>query len=470
MPTLSEILDFIKAAKKGAGNKISDLMNQEVESLPMEGRANFLPYQDTIPGSVMNQRSLALPGVVAGGINAITAPARSMQGGYEIDEAGNIIPTFNAQEEAMNVAGNVMGGGMAASRAVSANPAGSLGMAYMPTRPKMPAAVGTRFEVTDTGGLLQPKPFKAEDYKGASIGVMPWDNSSRNRLITSVSEEELKNPVMTHGGQPYARDIEHQQQNIGGASATSIVNKIADRVKSARQENLESGGSGVILQTPITMGEFSENYSAMPTQVLFNLFDKRNPTKSKIKEINSSIRSGKDGFPDFKGIETEVGRNQLLSGGNGINAPGQLRKKFVNSMYTEGNEKYFGFNRQDISNAISEPSLIGVPRGYGMNTVISHGTEPLTISPSTNITYPTNFSGQYVGGLANMPIKEFLSKPYNKILAEYENAVDKKGRPFSQTVKQNAAIGALEKRKSGVFQKIDQEFIDKVNAYNEKFK
>ena len=425
MPTLSEILNFIKAAKKGAGNKISDLMNQEVESLPMEGRANFLPYQDTIPGSVMNQRSLALPGVVAGGINAITAPARSMQSGYEIDEAGNIIPTFNVQEEAMNVAGNVMGGGMTASRAVSANPAGSLGMAYMPTRPKMPAAVGTRFEVTDTGGLLQPKPFKAEDYKGASIGVMPWDNSSRNRLITSVSEEELKNPVMTHGGQPYARDIEHQQQNIGGASATSIVNKIADRVKSARQENLESGGSGVILQTPITMGEFSENYSAMPTQVLFNLFDKRNPTKSKIKEINSSIRSGKDGFPDFKGIETEVGRNQLLSGGNGINAPGQLRKKFVNSMYTEGNEKYFGFNRQDISNAISEPSLIGVPRGYGMNTVISHGTEPLTISPSTNITYPTNFSGQYVGGLANMPIKEFLSKPYKRKLRVDRHEISK---------------------------------------------
>lgn len=470
MPTLAEVLDFIKAAKKGAATKISDLINQDPQQLSMEGRANFLPYQDTLPGSVMNQRSWALPGIAAGGINAITAPRRAMQGGYEADEAGNITPTFNAPEEAMNVAGNVMGGGMGASGAMPANAAGSLGMAYMPTRPKMPAAVGTRFEATDTGGLLQPKPFRIEDYKGASIGVMPWDNSSRNRLITSVSEEQLKNPVMTHGGQPYARDIQHQQQNVAGASATPIVNRIADRVAAARQENLNAGGSGVILQTPITMGAFSENYSVMPTQVLFNFLDKRNPTKSKIKEINTAMRSGKDGFPQFRGIETEEGRNQLLGGGEGVSAPGQLRKKFVDAMYTEGNEKYFGFNRQDISNSISEPSLIGVPRGYGLNTVISHGTEPLKISPSTNITYPTNFSGQYVGGMANMPIKEFLSKPYNKILAEYENSVDKKGRPFSETRKQNAAIGALEKRKAGTFQKIDQEMIDKVNAYNEKFR
>lgn len=127
MPTLAEVLDFIKAAKKGAATKISDLINQEPQQLSMEGRANFLPYQDTLPGSVMNQRSWALNGIAAGGINAITAPRRAMQGGYEADEDGNITPTFNAPEEAMNVAGNVMGGGMGASRVAPA-PAGSLGM------------------------------------------------------------------------------------------------------------------------------------------------------------------------------------------------------------------------------------------------------------------------------------------------------------------------------------------------------
>lgn len=94
------------------------------EALPMEGRANFLPFRDTLPGSVMNKREFALPGVVAGVVNAITAPQRSMQNDYEADEAGNITPKFNAPEEAMNVAGNLMGGGMFLGKA----PAGSLGM------------------------------------------------------------------------------------------------------------------------------------------------------------------------------------------------------------------------------------------------------------------------------------------------------------------------------------------------------
>lgn len=84
------------------------------EALPMEGRAAFLPFQDTMPGSVMNTRSLALPGIVAGAVNAITAPGRAL-----------VDPEFNQGEEAANVALNLMGGGMSASRAV---PAGSLGM------------------------------------------------------------------------------------------------------------------------------------------------------------------------------------------------------------------------------------------------------------------------------------------------------------------------------------------------------
>ena len=88
------------------------------QALPMEGRATFLPFQDTMPGSVMNTRSWALPGIIAGAANAITAPGRAYSGSD---------PTFNPEEEAANFALNVMGGGMGASRAAPP-PAGSLGM------------------------------------------------------------------------------------------------------------------------------------------------------------------------------------------------------------------------------------------------------------------------------------------------------------------------------------------------------
>jgi len=89
------------------------------QALPMKGRATFLPFQDTLPGSVMNTRSFALPGIIAGAANAITAPGRAYSGSD---------PMFDPQEEAANFAMNVMGGGIGASRAAPA-PAGSTGLA-----------------------------------------------------------------------------------------------------------------------------------------------------------------------------------------------------------------------------------------------------------------------------------------------------------------------------------------------------
>ena len=87
------------------------------KALPMEGRATFLPFQDSAPGSVMNKRELALPGIVAGAVNALTAPGRALSGSD---------PTFNAPEEAANVAMNVMGS--SAGGVVKPAPAGQLGM------------------------------------------------------------------------------------------------------------------------------------------------------------------------------------------------------------------------------------------------------------------------------------------------------------------------------------------------------
>jgi hypothetical protein len=69
--------------------------NALLQALPMEGRATFLPFQDTLPGSVMNQRSFALPGVIAGAVNAFTAPGRAYSGSD---------PNFNPEEEAANFA------------------------------------------------------------------------------------------------------------------------------------------------------------------------------------------------------------------------------------------------------------------------------------------------------------------------------------------------------------------------------
>jgi hypothetical protein len=88
------------------------------KQLPMEGRATFLPFRDTMEGSVFNKRELALPGILAGALNAFTAPERART---------NTDPTFNAGEEAANFALNTFGGGIATGKALR-NPTGQGGV------------------------------------------------------------------------------------------------------------------------------------------------------------------------------------------------------------------------------------------------------------------------------------------------------------------------------------------------------
>jgi hypothetical protein len=84
------------------------------KALPMEGRATFLPFRDTMEGSVFNKREVALPGILAGALNAFTSPARALTGSD---------PTFKPGEEAANMALNTFGGGIATGKALT-NPTG----------------------------------------------------------------------------------------------------------------------------------------------------------------------------------------------------------------------------------------------------------------------------------------------------------------------------------------------------------
>lgn len=87
------------------------------KALPMEGRATFLPFRDTMEGSVFNKREVALPGLLAEAVNAFTAPGRSLLG---------TDPEFSAGKEGVNMAMNVMGGGLGTSKAMR-NPTGEGG-------------------------------------------------------------------------------------------------------------------------------------------------------------------------------------------------------------------------------------------------------------------------------------------------------------------------------------------------------
>jgi hypothetical protein len=94
--------------------------------LPMEGRFGLLPIKEEVPGmgpSLFNKRSAALPGLLAGAVNAFTAPGRAASG-----------LLADPKEEAVNFAGSFTGGGLIGSR-LAPLPRGSVGMSGAPKVP-----------------------------------------------------------------------------------------------------------------------------------------------------------------------------------------------------------------------------------------------------------------------------------------------------------------------------------------------
>jgi hypothetical protein len=292
---------------------------------------------------------------------------------------------------------------------------------------------------------------------------MPWDSTSRNFKIKSISDEILASPVITHGGQDYARDLAHIQKNVAGASNLGIAKRIKNRDAQARIENLEAGGTGQVISLPTTMGDYSEFFSVMPVQTVFGLLDAKMPSKKIISEIDKAIRASKVPGEDklrmknFKGLMSEEGRMQLLTGEGLDTTAGNARIAVMQKLSLKGNQERLGFNLEDLSAALTDPALSGVPKGYIGNTVIATGKDGMHLRPSINPTYNTDFTGNYLGTLGtNVPVEALFPKTFDSVLKEMAG---KKGSA------RNMALGALEKRKAGFSEFVDQQVIDNYYKY-----
>jgi hypothetical protein len=346
---------------------------------------------------------------------------------------------------------------------------------FLPTTPLKPnLEVGTRYVREYMGGLAEKVPRKIEDFMGSSAMIMPWDSTSRNYAIKSISGETLPRDVITHGGQDYARDLAHIQQGVAGASNLSIAKKIRDRDTQARIENLRAGGTGDILHFPVTMGDNGENFSVMPTEALLGLMQNREPSKKFIQQLDDSIRNfpiakqtskGRvvtHPFTKFAGLGSEEGKMQLYSGEGIDTTAGELRKAFTNRATLKNNQEYLGFNAEDLAAALRDPSLAGVPKGYIGNTMFKTGPEGMHLRPSQNPTYSTDFTGQYLGTLGqSVPVEALFPKTFGDFSNQLANT---KGHLRTNV------LGKLEKKKENVSELIDQQVVDNYYKYLEQLK
>lgn len=354
--------------------------------------------------------------------------------------------------------------------AMFAAPAG-IHLPHTPLKPN--PAVGTRFEREFLGGLADKTYLDPEQMRGSSLLLMPWDSTSRNMKVKSVSDVELPVPVVTTGGQDFARDLSHIQKGIGGASNQEIAERILKRVDFARQENLAKGGTGEVYLAPTTMGQYGENFSTMPSDILTGLVDKANLSKADIKSIDKMIREFKvpknvmrngqkvrvvtQPFLDkFKGIMTPEGREQLASSEALGASAGDLRKALVNRLYMKGNQSKIGFNEEDLVNAITDPALAGVPKGYIGNTLIK-ADQNGRLLPSTHPAYSHDFSGQYAGSwLQSIPAEVAMPGLFEEIAKKHHG---------KQANLRNMVLGDLEKSNRNVSQFVDDRVINSLMEY-----
>jgi hypothetical protein len=206
----------------------------------------------------------------------------------------------------------------------------------------------------------------------------------------------------------------------------------------------------------------------MPTDVLLQLLDARGLTKAQTALINDQVRqfvpeqmvgSGVRPFKDFKGVETPEGRKQLYTGEGVLSTAGELRKAFVNRMYRKDNQKIVGFNSEDIQGALTDPALLGVPKGYAGNTVIQARPDGGLLA-STHPAYDTDFPGLYKGTMPNIPVEVLMPKTYGPLYEQFKHLQGGKPEPV-----RTMTLGALEKRNNGVSELVDDQTIESVMRF-----
>ena len=370
-------------------------------------------------------------------------PARAHEAGLSYAKGGDVEPTPDQMREMLAQSGH---------------------LTSTPLKPH--AAVGQRYGVSEATGLAPKNDVDLEQHKGSSVMVMPWDSTSRNVRVHSISGHELPEHITTHGGQDYARDLEHILQGVAGASGNDIAKKIATREAIARMENENQGGTGQLLHMPITMGERGEDFSMTPTEILHQLVMRGMLPPEELARMNNEIRahkitkSGKkiQPFGGFVGLEHPEFDQQIV-GGHGLGTTaGELRKAIVDRIgYMKHNQKALDFNIEDLVNAVTDPALRGVPKGYIGNTVIGSDPDHMTLTPSSNKAYDTNFSGQYLGTLGHsFPAEILFGDKMAELQKEFEG---KKADPRTM------ALGALEKRKANISQILNNETLDRYGKY-----
>ncbi|CAB4131841.1 hypothetical protein UFOVP125_51 [uncultured Caudovirales phage] len=435
---------------EGAPVGVSSIMNrgkgkgarEAVDRLAARQRAMELDIDPALAAHYQHLAHHAVWDKTAGAKTTHEDLIRAMRG---YDKGGSVEPTIEQMQQALMQKG------------------------YLTHTPKnRNPVVGQRYQVSEAKNLAPKTLVDLEQHKGASAMLMPWDSVSRNVDIEGVSGHELPEAVTTHGGHDFARDLDHILRGLAGASNENIAKRIATREALARMENEKQGGTGQILHLPTTMGPYAEGFALTPAEIAYQLHKRAGLSPEHTAELEELIRNSGTAkhFKGFVGFADPEAYASQIRTGKGLKKPGKAGelRKLINMKLIHGKraQELMDFNGEDVQNAMLDPALRGVPKGFIGNTVIGSDPDHMTLTPSDSDRdpYDTRFSGKYLGTLGHsFPAEVLLSKQIERLRQQFAK---------KQGDTRNMALGALEKRNKGVSQILDNETLDRYGEFMRK--
>ena len=349
---------------------------------------------------------------------------------------------------------------------------------YLTSTPLKPnPLVGKRFKADPQGNLAQRKTFDIMKNEGkGSIVPIPYDATTRDRLVTEVSGHKLDTPLLTEAGFDYSLDPKHMAEEIGGASNAGIASRVQKRIDQAAKEH-----EGDVFLMPNTMGSDAENFSHHPAHIVLDLLKQSQLNKKTMKVLSDDLRNQFEvvktpngyvktyPYKNFVGYHHPNLMEQVMKGGHGLETTaGNLRKKIMERLGQVNVQRLLDYNLGDLKASILDPDLATDPKSYMGHTVV-RAKPGASLRPSKHSSYDTDYTGTNVGGMgSNRPLEIMMPDVYSDIQKELT------ARP-AKTIKSDAqmrtqVVGALEKRKEKFAQPINARVINNAGLYEEGLK
>jgi hypothetical protein len=322
----------------------------------MEGRATFLPFRDTMEGSVFNKREVALPGILAGALNAFTSPARALTGSD---------PTFKPGEEAANMALNTFGGGIATGKALT-NPTGVGGTDLaLNVWHGTPHEIKGKFDISKVGTGEGAQAYGHGMYFGGAretgekyaLDLANRDISNQNRLNPHANAQRL---VKLAGDPKYAAD------DIKFVLETS-PDHAQKELLSATLKMIETGDYAKPLQTTGNLYKADIPDAAIPMMLDWD------------KPFNQQSQAVKDAFTKLY-TDKNVADSDIMKWFAGIDKDKGHMAAFYNNLATSDNLK----GAKDVSRLLAQEGVTGVRYLDEGSRALGKGTSNYVVfDPST---------------------------------------------------------------------------------------